>query len=154
MIDWFVKWFLKASLVWFSAAVSLALAMALMPTLTVYRTAHLHLALLGFVTQMIYGVALHVIPRFFGQPLVHRRLAEVQFWAAQSGLVLLVTGFVARVQVGGTFAAWALGLGGTLSAVGAACFVLNVWRTMDASPMTRVNRTGRAVPLMPQADAH
>lgn len=154
MMDWFVKHFLKASLAWFSAAVLLALAMALVPTLTVYRTAHLHLALLGFVTQMIYGVALHVIPRFFGQPLVHRRMAEVQFWAAQAGLVLLVTGFVARIHGGVAFAAWTLGLGGALSALGAGCFVVNLWRTMDASPMHKVNATGRPVPLMPQADAH
>ena len=74
-MDWFVRAFLKASLVWFSLAVLIALAMALFPMLTVYRVAHLHIALLGFVTQMIYGVALHVIPRFVGQPLVHHRVA-------------------------------------------------------------------------------
>ena len=154
MIDWFVKYFLKASLVWFALSVLVALAMALKPSLTVYRTAHLHMALLGFVTQMIYGIALHVIPRFFGQPLVHRRLAEWQFWCAQAGLAGLVAGFVARIHGGVTTAAWLLGVGGTLSAVGAAFFVFGIWRTMDASPMSRVNRRGRPVPVLPQADAH
>jgi cbb3-type cytochrome oxidase subunit 1 len=152
-MDWFVKYFIKSSLVWFSAAVALAVAMALVPALTVYRTAHLHMALLGFVTQMIYGVALHVVPRFFGQPLVHRRAAEVQFWAAQFGLLLLVTGFATRVHVL-SVAPTALALGGVLSAIGAGCFVVNLWRTIDASPMSRINATGRPVPLMPQADAH
>ncbi|MCC7002802.1 MAG: cbb3-type cytochrome c oxidase subunit I [Gemmatimonadaceae bacterium] len=152
-MDWFVKYFIKSSLVWFSLAVALAVTMALVPALTVYRTAHLHMALLGFVTQMIYGVALHVIPRFFGQPLVHRRAAEVQFWAAQSGLLLLVTGFATRVHVL-PMALAALALGGVLSAIGAGCFVVNLWRTIDASPMSRINATGRRVPLMPQADAH
>lgn len=60
-MDWFVRSFLKASLVWFSSAVLLAVAMALEPALLRYRTAHLHMALLGFVTQMMHGVALHVI---------------------------------------------------------------------------------------------
>lgn len=152
-MDWFVKAFLKASLVWFSLAIGLALAMALVPALVVFRTAHLHLALLGFVTQMIYGVALHVIPRFFGQPLLHPRLAEVQFFAAQSGLAGLVTGFVLRT-LGVASAAGVLAVGGTLSAVGAACFVVNLWRTMDASQMRTVNAKGRAVPVLPQADAH
>lgn len=152
-MDWFVKYFIKSSLVWFSAAVAIAVAMALVPALTVYRTAHLHMALLGFVTQMIYGVALHVVPRFFGQPLVHRRAAEVQFWAAQFGLLLLVTGFATRVHVL-SVAPTALALGGVLSAIGAGCFVVNLWRTIDASPMSRINATGRPVPLMPQADAH
>ena len=153
-MDWFVRAFLKASLVWFSAAVLLALSMALFPALTVYRTAHLHLALLGFVTQMIYGVALHVVPRFFGQPLVMRWAAEVQFWAAQSGLVLLASGFVARVH-GLVATPVLLALGGLLSATGAACFVVNLWRTIDASPMEEIRRRGgRPLTTLPQADAH
>lgn len=152
MMDWFVRYFLKGSLIWFSASIALAVAMALSPSLTVYRTAHMHMALLGFVTQMIYGVALHVIPRFFGQPLIHRRFAEAQFWLSQTGLSLLVLGFVARVQGGVRLASWSLGLGGTLAALGASCFILVLWRTMDASPMTKVNRAGRPVPLMPQPE--
>lgn len=152
-MDWFVRAFLKASLVWFSLAVLIALAMALIPMLTVYRVAHLHIALLGFVTQMIYGVALHVIPRFVGQPLVHRRMAEAQFWAAQSGLALLAAGFVSRVN-GWPFASATVAMGGVLSALGAACFVVNLWRTMDASPMQAINGRGRPLVTLPQADAH
>ena len=152
-MDWFVRAFLKASLVWFSLAVAVALVMALHPPLTVYRTAHLHVALLGFVTQMIYGVALHVIPRFFGQPLVYRRMADTQFWAAQAGLALLVTGFVARIN-GWPFASVGIAAGGLASAVGAACFVINLWVTMDASPMRAINQKGRPLHTLPQADAH
>ncbi len=152
-MDWFVKAFLKASLLWFSLAIALGVSMAFLPALTILRTAHLHLALLGFVTQMIYGVALHVIPRFFGQPLLHPRLAEVQFFAAQSGLAALVLGLALRA-LGTASAAGLLAIGGVLSAVGAACFVVNLWRTMDASQMRTVNAKGRAVPVLPQADAH
>lgn len=152
-MDWFVRAFLKASLVWFSLAVTIALAMSLFPLLTVYRVAHLHVALLGFVTQMIYGVALHVIPRFVGQPLVHRRMAEVQFWAAQAGLTLLASGFVSRVN-GWPLSSPTVAAGGLLSALGAACFVVNLWVTMDASQMHAINAKGRKVPVLPQADAH
>ncbi len=153
-MDWFVRAFLKGSLTWFSAAVLLAVAMALVPALTVYRTAHLHMALLGFVTQMIYGVALHVIPRFFGQPLVSPRTAEVQFWAAQTGLATLVSGFLLRVW-GLPAAAVLLAVGGLLSALGAGCFVVNIWRTIDASPMSAIHARAKAgLPTLPQADAH
>jgi len=153
-MDWFVRAFLKSSLVWLSLAVLLALTMAFVPTLALYRTAHLHMALLGFVAQMIYGVALHVIPRFFGQPLVMRRAAEVQFFAAQSGLVALAAGFGLRVH--GVAAAPALiAIGGTLSAIGAGCFVVNIWRTIDASPMSQVHaKAAKGLPTMPQPDAH
>jgi cbb3-type cytochrome oxidase subunit 1 len=153
-MDWFVRAFLKASLSWFSLAILVGLTMALVPTLTVYRTAHLHIALLGFVTQMIYGVALHVVPRFFGQPLVLRRAAEVQFWCAQIGLVALASGFAVRVHGIGV-APVLLAVGGLLSAVGAGCFVVNLWLTIDASPMSAVRaRGGRSLTTMPQADAH
>jgi cbb3-type cytochrome oxidase subunit 1 len=153
MMDWFVKAFLKASLVWFSIAVAVALLMAVAPVLTVYRTAHLHVALLGFVTQMIYGVALHVIPRFFGQPLVFPRMAEVQFWTAQTGLALLATGFVSRVN-GWPLASAQVATGGLVSAIGAACFVINLWRTMSESEVREAAaRRARAMPVMPQAGA-
>lgn len=149
-MDWFVKAFFKTSLTWFSLAILLAVSMALFPSLAIYRTAHLHMALLGFVTQMIYGVALHVIPRFFGQPLIYRRMAELQFWTAQLGLTGLASGFVLRIH--GVGAASALiAIGGLLSALGAGCFVVNIWRTIDASPMSAVHaRGGRRVPTMPQ----
>jgi heme/copper-type cytochrome/quinol oxidase subunit 1 len=153
-MDWFVRAFLKASLSWFSLAVLLGLTMALVPALTVYRTAHLHIALLGFVTQMIYGVALHVVPRFFGQPLLLRRAAEVQFWCAQIGLASLASGFALRVHGIGVAPAL-LALGGLLSAIGAGCFVVNLWLTIDASPMSAVRaRGGRPLTTLPQADAH
>lgn len=154
-MDWFVRAFLKASLVWLSLAVLLAVSMALVPSLVIYRTAHLHLGLLGFVTQMIYGVALHVIPRFFGQPLVYRRLAEVQWWCAQVGLSALVGGFITRVH-GFSGAVPLMGIGGVLSATAAGCFVVNVWRTIDASPMAAVHQKQArgGLPTLPQVDAH
>lgn len=153
-MDWFVKYFLKASLLWFSAAILLAVLMAVLPSLAMYRTAHLHMALLGFVTQMIYGVALHVIPRFFGQPLVYRRMAEVQFWSAQAGLLGLALGFILRIH-GSGIASALIATGGLLSAIGASCFVINVWRTIDASPMNAVHaRKGRPLSTLPQPDAH
>lgn len=153
-MDWFVRAFIKGSLVWFSLAVALAVAMAVFPVLTVFRVAHMHIALLGFVTQMIYGVALHVVPRFFGQPLISQRTAEVQFWSAQLGLALLAGGFAMRVY-GVTGHSAAVATGGLLSALGAACFVVNVWRTINASPMAAVHaRGGRPLPTLPQADAH
>jgi cbb3-type cytochrome oxidase subunit 1 len=153
-MDWFVRSFLKASLVWFSLAILIAVAMAIFPMLTVYRVAHMHIALLGFVTQMIYGVALHVVPRFFGQPLVYRRAAEAQFWFAQVGLALLAAGFAMRVR-GLPGASGAIAVGGVLSALGAACFVVNLWVTIDASPMSAVRqRGGRPLKTLPQEDAH
>ena len=65
-MDWFAKAFIKAALVWLGLGVTLGVVMAVSPAAAVYRTAHLHMNLLGFVSMMIYGVAYHVIPRFTG----------------------------------------------------------------------------------------
>ncbi len=149
-MDWFVRAFIKSSLAWLAAGVTIGLAMALYPPLAVYRLAHLHLNLLGFVVQIIYGVSMHVVPRFFGQPLVYRRMAEAQYWLAQAGVVLLVTGFTLRVP--GITGATVCLIAGALASAGAAyCFVINVWLTINASPMqTVLGRGGRSVPLRPQ----
>ena len=56
-----VKGFLKASLAWLTLGVTLGVAMAVHPLWTIYRMAHVHMNLLGFVTMMIYGVGYHVV---------------------------------------------------------------------------------------------
>ena len=150
-MDWFVRAFLKASLAWFGAGVLLGLSMAVFPDLVAYRTAHLHINLLGFVGQMIYAVSLHVVPRFFGHPLVYPKLGGTQFWLAQPGLALLAGGFALRVTAApGAYPA--IVAGAVLSAAAAACYIVNVWATINASAVRPLAR-GRPVPLRPQAQA-
>lgn len=129
-MEWFVRWFLKASLAWLALGVSAGVAMAIHPVWTVYRAAHMHMVLLGFVTMMIYGVAYHVMPRFTGHPLPSRRLAGAHWWMANTGLLLMVCGFIVRATraTAGTIV---LSVGGTLSAAAAFVFVVSIWRTLD-----------------------
>lgn len=138
-MDWPVRAFLKAALAWLTLGVTLGVAMAVHPVWTVYRPAHVHMNLLGFVTMMIYGVAYHVIPRFSGNRLWKRPLAIWHWWISNSGLALMATGFILRVS--GSVPVMAstivLGVGGTLSAVGAYAFVLNMWKTIDGDPAMR-----------------
>jgi cbb3-type cytochrome oxidase subunit 1 len=137
-MDWFVKAFLTASLAWRAAGVSLGIAMAVHPAWAVYRTAHLHMNLLGFVAMMIFGVAYHVIPRFTGHPLHNRRLAGVQWWLANLGLVLFVIGLALLPNtMYSTPARIVVGAGGLLSGTAAYLFVYNMWRTIDGPARRR-----------------
>ena len=141
-MDWFVKAFLRASLAWLAAGVSLGLAMAVHPAWAVYRAAHLHMNLLGFVAMMIFGVAYHVIPRFTGHPLHSRQLATVQWWLANVGLAAFVAGFIWLPHaMFATRARVLVTAGGVLSAAAAYVFVYNIWRTIDGA------RTKSAVPV-------
>jgi cbb3-type cytochrome oxidase subunit 1 len=129
-MDWFVKAFIRASLAWFAAGVSLGLAMTVHPAWAVYRTAHLHMNLLGFVSMMIFGVAYHVIPRFSGNPLQSPRLAVAHWWLANVGLATFVVGLVLLpTTMFATPARVVVATGGLLSTAGAYTFVYNLWRT-------------------------
>jgi cbb3-type cytochrome oxidase subunit 1 len=133
-MDWFVRAFLKASLAWLAGGVTLGVAMAAHPVWSVYRVAHEHMNLLGFVTMMIYGVAYHVIPRFTGAPLHSRRLAALHLWASNLGLGAMVVGFMLRASgaTSTTVSTCLLAAGGMLSAAGAYVFVFNIWNTLNA----------------------
>ena len=43
--------FLRTSLIWLVVGVTLGLGMAMLPAWVIYRAAHIHMLLLGFVTE-------------------------------------------------------------------------------------------------------
>ena len=156
MMDWFVKAFMKASLSWLAAGVTLGVAMAAYPSWIIYRPAHLHMLVLGFVTMMIFGVAYHVVPRFTGHPLYGRRAAGWHWWISNAGLLLMAVGFLLRPHAGSS-AIPVLTAGGVLAALGAYLFAYLIWRTIDGPAAVRraaaeaaaraTARRGGALPL-------
>lgn len=111
----------------------------------VYRPAHVHANLLGFVSMMIFGVAYHVIPRFAGRPLHSRRLPAVHLWVSNLGLAGMVLGFLARPWFAGPGTV-VLGAGALLSAAGAVLFIHNLWHTLGESPRVRPLPAAEAEP--------
>ena len=91
-MDWYVKAFIRASLVWFTAGITLGLAMAVHPAWVVYRPAHAHMNMVGFLTMMVFGVGYQLLPRLFGHKLQSRTLAVAHWWLANVGLALMVAG--------------------------------------------------------------
>ncbi|HEX6308141.1 MAG TPA: cbb3-type cytochrome c oxidase subunit I [Longimicrobiales bacterium] len=138
----FVRNFIRSSLVWLGSGVVLGVWLALDPMQAmVYRPAHVHANLLGFVSMMIFGVAYHVIPRFTGNPLRSRALATVHLWVANAGLASLVTGWLVRPwqgEIGST----ALAAGALVSATGAFLFIANLWRTLAPQPQRGLAAAG------------
>ena len=135
-MDWLVRAFIKSSVTWLALGVVVGIAMGVHPTWTVYRTAHMHIMLLGFVGMMIFGVAYHVIPRFAGHPLHHRGAALAHWWLANTGLTAMVIGFIGRANAASAATA-TLGVGGVLSGSGAFVFAYLVWRTIDGPSARR-----------------
>ena len=79
--------------------------------------AHAHLMLVGFVGMMVFGVALHVLPRFTGRALFSERAADAQFWLANLGLLAMVSGWLLAVKVASAAGGAALWLAFALFAV-------------------------------------
>ena len=147
-MSWTSRAFLKSSLAWFGIGVTLGAVMASWPSAAAYRTAHFHMNLLGFVAMMIFGVAYHVIPRFVGHPLHNPRLATMHWWVANAGLAVLATGF-ALIPSLGARALPVQAVGGMLSAVGAYCFIYNIWRTLDGrAALRRVHAAPSTLPVL------
>lgn len=146
----FVKWFIRSSLTWLGGGVTLGVAIAIWPRLIVYRPAHVHMNLLGFVTMMIFAVGYHVLPRIAGAPLRWEWLGPVHWWLSNVGLALMVTGFF--VLPSSAMGRWILAPGGTLAAIGAFCFIVNIWRTVDVAS-TRAANAKRARKGLPVTEA-
>lgn len=135
-MDWFAKAFIRASLLWFVAGITLGLMMAIHPAWVIYRPAHAHMNLVGFVVMMIFGVGYQMLPRFFGHPIHSRTLAVAHIWLANIGLGALVTGFILAPHIGARSVP-VTATGGILWAFGAYGFVYNMWRTFNAAERRR-----------------
>ena len=140
-MDPFVRRFIRASLIWLGIGVSIGILMAFPTASVVYRPAHMHANLLGFVSMMIFGVAYHVLPRFSGKPLHNPRLGALHLWFANLGLACMVGGWIAIPnRLPG--APWLLRAGGIMAAAGVFMFIYNIWRTLprDAGSFAQLSR--------------
>src|SRR3972149_10514864 len=85
-MEWFIKGFIRASLLWFAAGIVLGVAIAVHPQWIVYRPAHAHMNVVGFLTMLVFGVGYQLLPRLFGHPLYSQRLAVAHLFLANIGL--------------------------------------------------------------------
>lgn len=89
--------------------------------------AHAHVLLLGFVSMMIFGVGYHLLPVFAGTDLYSTRLAELQFWLQNIGLVGLAFAMPYRYASDYKLAALVFG---AVSLLAIYIFVYNVARSL------------------------
>ena len=106
------RWFIGAALAYALLGGLLGLTWLAFPEgLPAYALrAHAHLMLVGFVGMMIFGVGLHVLPRFTGRVLFSERLADAQFVLVNVGLLAMVVGWLTngpRVVTAGGALLWA-----------------------------------------------
>jgi hypothetical protein len=125
------RWLVKAALVWLVAGLALGVAMQLpapaqAPLLRAAWPTYLHLLTVGWLTQLIIGVALWLFPRHSAaRPRGSEQLGWVTFVFLNLGLLLRLPGEPGRALGYDTRLLLLLSAVVQLVAVGA--FVLNVW---------------------------
>ncbi len=96
-----------------------------------------HTYLFGFVTNLIMGVSVRMVPGFLKKRRVaSARLVDVTFWLVNIAvlgrvlLLLLPSALLEGAVVIGTIAQAAFGLSGTLGLLATVCLAINLWRTV------------------------
>jgi len=119
------RWFIAAALAYALLGGLVGVAWLAWPGLLpgLALRAHAHLMLVGFVGMMIFGIALHVLPRFTGRNLYSDRLADAHFVLVNAGLPVMALGWLFALPA-------AARTGGALLWAGFLAFAINVIGTV------------------------
>lgn len=126
------RWFIKTSLLYLVLALLTGLAIVLLPvvgasplTARLYPT-YLHLFTVGWLTQLIIGVAFWLFPRHSReQPFGHRSLMGPIYLLLNGGLLLRAT--TEPLTMPTVFTRWGLIGSAGLQWLGGLLFVITIW---------------------------
>lgn len=128
------RFFVKTALAWFVVALVLALLMALryalpLPSaIAALGPTYVHLLMVGWVTQLIFGVAMWMFPKFTReQPRGSERLAWAVYWLLNAGLLLRFIGEPLAVIQSGAGWRYLLPVSALFQWVAGIAFVVNTW---------------------------
>ncbi|GIV78832.1 MAG: hypothetical protein KatS3mg050_3226 [Litorilinea sp.] len=126
--------FVKTALVYFVIALLTGLALAangrvpLPQFVGLLNPVYFHLFMVGWVTQLIIGVAYWMFPKYSREkPRGHDWLSWSTYGLLNTGLILRIFAEPATVLVPGSFWGTLLALSATLQWLGGMAFVANTW---------------------------
>lgn len=126
--------FIKSALVYLLAALIVGVLLVLPvdtaahPILTALTPTYLHLFLIGWLTQLVFGVAYWMFPRHSRErPRGSPALAAATYAALNAGLVLRTIAEPVSALRPGPGWGWALATSGALLWLASLLFVVNTW---------------------------
>ncbi len=135
------RWFLKSALIYLVAALLLALVLALNPRLNLpaifdhLAPAYFHLFLVGWVTQMIFGVVTWMFPIINRvRPRGFVGLGWASYIGLNAGLLLRLVAEPLNGLRPGSFWGWLLVISAVLQWLAALAFVVNAWPRVKGRP--------------------
>jgi hypothetical protein len=124
----FARNFIRLCLICLLLGFVLGLEMVIHPGAVIYRPIHVHLLLIGFMSNMVFGVAYHILPRFQGHVRIPDLWAALHLHLAGWGLLAMVVGWIARLKMAGSPLAHLLLVGGIAECVGVLIFLVIIMR--------------------------
>lgn len=125
--------YIKSSLIYLAAALALGFVLTLpaareQSLLLGLSPAYFHLFMVGWVTQMIFGVIYWMFPIISrARPRGNESLAWAAFVLLNAGLLLRVIGEPLLYEYGAGPIGWVLVVAAALQWLAAVCFVVNAW---------------------------
>jgi hypothetical protein len=128
------RWYLKLSLIYLSVAMGLRLALSANRPLGLsipagaFEAISYHLFMVGWVTQLIFGVVYWMFPKVSrDNPRGNERIAWFVFWSLNLGLVLRLTGEPAHSINPSLVWGWMLALSAILQFLAGFGFLFITW---------------------------
>lgn len=128
------RWFVKSSLIYLVAALLLGLALAanglweLPPLFLALGPVYFHVFLVGWVTQLIFGVVFWMFPKqSLEQPRGSEGLAWATFWLLNGGLMLRIIAEPYHTLNPGSGLGWLLAVSALAQWAAGLIFVINTW---------------------------
>lgn len=125
--------FIKGSLVFLALSAILGVLITVGPG---YSFMHSHLALIGWVSFMIFGLCYEIIPRSCSRSIHSEKLGIAQFWLGTIGLIGLTVSyaFMTMYEIKGRDILGAKDLVlffGVIETVSIFMFIYNIWKTIS-----------------------
>jgi len=121
------RWYIKLALLYFIAAMVVGILQTTVPLPSV-GPAYVHMLVVGWVTQMIFGVAYWMFPKFSPEmPRGDNAIAVATFVLLNIGLLLRVIVEPLRAARPDVAPGWLLVVAGVTQALAGIGFALNTW---------------------------
>lgn len=126
------RWYIKLAMVYLVAGLLLgavqALPVQLPPVITVAGPAYVHLLIVGWITQMIFGVAYWMFPKYTQeQPRGDNLIAIATFILLNIGLLVRVIVEPMRAWRPDLLPGWLLAFAGVAQALAGIGFAVSAW---------------------------
>ncbi len=128
------RWFIKTSFVYLALALISGLLLAMQPTLGISALGvlfpiYIHLLVLGWLTQLVFGVVYWMFPKFsVDAPRGSERLGWWTYGLLNVGLILRAIAEPIQDIAPNSYSGWTLVVSALLLFLSGATFVLNSWQ--------------------------